>query len=97
MNRFRAFLLILCFCFFMVSLFSETLISLPPDHDCHGQDCSVCLLIGQAEIFLRQLKNAMFQTGFPAVMALLGASLLKRTFFLVIPMSAVRLKVKINR
>jgi hypothetical protein len=88
----------LCFCFALVSLFSETVISIQPDHECYGADCPVCLLVQQAEIFFRQLKNAAaLHAGFPAVMMLIVVFVLKRGSVLFIPMTAVRLKVKINR
>jgi hypothetical protein len=81
-----------------VSLFSEAVISGRPDHECGGADCPVCLLVQQAEIFFRQLKTAaVFHAGFPAAAALTAVFVLKRSLFLFIPITAVRLKVKINR
>jgi hypothetical protein len=97
MNRFRGVWLSLCFCFFAVALFSETLISAPPDHHCHGADCPVCLLIQRTENFFKQLRNAVFYAGFQAALLLTMTFILNRPFFFFIPMSAVRLKVKINR
>lgn len=97
MNRFRGFLLGLCFCLVTVFLFSETAVFIHPDHDCHGTDCPVCLLIQRAENFFRQLKCVVFYAGFPAAAFLMTAFVLNRSFFLFIPPSAVRLKVKINR
>jgi predicted membrane-bound mannosyltransferase len=57
----------------------------------------VCLLIRQTENFSRQLRNAVFHAGFPAAALLMTVFILNRACFLFIPMSAVRLKVKINR
>jgi hypothetical protein len=49
------------------------------------------------ENLVRQLKNAVFHSGFQAAAFLMTALVLKRAFFLFTPLSAVRLKVKINR
>ncbi|MDR2051931.1 MAG: hypothetical protein LBP80_00810 [Treponema sp.] len=95
MNRFRAFLLSLCFCLAAVFLF--TVISVHPEHECHGADCPVCLLIQRTEFFFRQLRCAVFHAAFPVVALLMMALVLNRVFFFFIPLSAVRLKVKINR
>jgi hypothetical protein len=97
MNGFRGLWLSLCFCFAVVFLFSETVVSIQPDHDCCGADCPVCLLMQRVENFFRQLKNAVFHAGFPVTAFLMTTFILNRASFLFVPMSAVRLKVKINR
>jgi hypothetical protein len=83
--------------FVLASLFSENYIVSHAAHDCRGEDCPVCLLIQRAENFSRQAKNAVFYPG-PSVNARrLSAVIFGLVIFRFVPLSAVRLKVKMNR
>jgi hypothetical protein len=97
MRRGRVFWICLSFCLVAASLSAETLIAVHPNHPCTGVDCPACLLIQRAENFFRQFKCAALHSGFQAATVLMSLLMLKRAFFLFIPLSAVGLKVKINR
>jgi hypothetical protein len=96
-NGSRAFWISLSLCLIAAFFSAETALSVHSNHACTGADCPVCLLIQRTENFLRQLKNAAFFPGVKEAAFLMIALTLKRVFFLFFPLSAVRLKVKINR
>jgi hypothetical protein len=96
-NGFRAFWISLSLCFIAASLSAETVLAVHQDHPCTGADCPVCLLIQRTENSFRQFKNVVFFSGFQGAAFLMTALVLKRAIFLFLPLSAVRLKVKINR
>jgi hypothetical protein len=81
----------------MTAVVSETIIALPPDHDCCGEGCPVCLLTERAENFSRQPKYIAFHPGFSGANLLPFAVVLNFTVFRPMPLSSVRLKVKMNR
>jgi hypothetical protein len=81
----------------MVSLFSESYILFHRDHDCSGEGCPLCVSIQRAENFFRQLKCAASYPGFSAAALLLSTFVLKFVIFRFVPLSAVQLKVKMNR
>jgi hypothetical protein len=87
--------LVLGVCFVFVSLFSENLIIVHEAHDCCGTDCPICFLVQGAENFSRQFKYAVLHPGLPAGAFLLNA-FLRIVIFYGIPISAVRLKTKMN-
>jgi hypothetical protein len=97
MERFRALWISLCLCVAAVSVSAETVFSIHPDHACTGAGCPVCLFIQRMENFCKQLKCAAVYPCFQPAGLLIIAFVLKHCFFLLIPLSAVRLKVKINR
>jgi hypothetical protein len=97
MNKFMTLWISLCLCVIAASLSGETVFSIHSEHACTGADCPVCLLTQRIENFVRQLKNAVSHSGFQAAAFLMTALVLKHIFFLFAPLSAVRLKVKINR
>jgi hypothetical protein len=86
----------LALCFAAASLFSENYVLSHAGHDCPGEDCPVCLLIQRAEHFSRQSKNAVFYPGCSAAIRWTAAPSLCLVGFHVIPLSNVRLKVKMN-
>jgi hypothetical protein len=81
----------------MASLFAESHILSHRDHQCSGEDCPVCLMIQRAENFFRLLKSAAFYSGFSAAALLTAFFILKFVVFRFVPLSAVQLKVKLNR
>jgi hypothetical protein len=83
-------------CFAALLLFAESPVPVHPAHDCSGADCLVCLLTQSLENFPR-LKYAPVYSGFKADAFLSALPVLKEARFLFIPLSGVRLKVKINR
>jgi hypothetical protein len=95
-NRARFFLIGLCFCFVSASLFSDNYIVSHGEHDCRGEGCPVCLLIQRAEFFSRQ-SNILFYPGYSAAVRRTAVFILGSVVFRFIPLSAVRLKVKMNR
>ncbi|MDR1443592.1 MAG: hypothetical protein LBI94_01820 [Treponema sp.] len=81
--------LILCCCIAAV-LLSEFFIVSSLNHDCRGEDCPVCRLIRGAVNFFRRPVPV-----FSPILALLLLPGILRPFAIV-PVSSVRLKVKIN-
>jgi hypothetical protein len=88
---------VFCFCFFAAVLWSETFIVTHEHHDCYGEGCPVCLQIQGARNFSRLLKAAPFQTVSSPGTFLIVPIISKNTFFAPVPLSAVALKVKMNR
>ncbi|MFP3090533.1 hypothetical protein LQZ21_09430 [Treponema sp. TIM-1] len=89
------FLISLCFCFVSASLFSENYILPHGEHDCPGEGCPVCPLIQGAANFSRQAKNAVLPE-YSAAVRWMALVMLHLVVFRFIPLSAVRLKVKMN-
>jgi hypothetical protein len=84
-------------CFVLGFLVSETLVITGQDHACCGEGCPVCLQIQWAQHILKHLKYALVDHAFPAsriVPEVILAGLMLGT---LIPLSTVRLKVKMNR
>jgi hypothetical protein len=84
----------------MTVMVSETIPAVHGEHDCCGEGCPVCLLVQGAENFSRQLKYSAFHPGFSSNDLFLAAvvrNALNVTVFLLVPLSAVGLKVKMNR
>jgi hypothetical protein len=84
-------------CFVSASLFSENYIVFHGEHDCRGEGCPACLLIQRAENFFRQSKGIAFYSGYSAAVLWMALFVLHLAVFRFIPLSAVRLKVKMNR
>jgi hypothetical protein len=87
----------LCLCFITAFLFPENYIAFHWDHDCYGADCPACLMIQGAEHFLRQFRGAAFYPAFSGRAFLAAAFILKFAVLSLIPLSSVRLKIKMNR
>jgi hypothetical protein len=81
----------------MSAVVSETLIAVYAEHDCVGEGCPLCILIQRMENYFRQSKCAVFHPGFSITDILLASLILNFAVFRIIPLSAVRLKVKMNR
>ncbi|MDR1252298.1 MAG: hypothetical protein LBK62_09040 [Treponema sp.] len=96
MSGLRGFWISLSLCFIMASCVSETLIAVHSDHDCSGGSCPVCLLIQRAENFSRQPKYSVFHPGLSVTALFLAALVLNFAVFRFIPLSSVRLKIKMN-
>ncbi|MDR0377123.1 MAG: hypothetical protein LBH70_04940 [Spirochaetaceae bacterium] len=80
----------------MAAVVSEITIAVPPGHDCSGEGCPVCLLIQQAEHSIR-LKCAAAHSVFSPAGSPAAALILPVAVFPGIPLSSIRLKVKMNR
>jgi hypothetical protein len=96
-NRSKWFWMALLVSFIMVSFFLESAAAIRDDHVCINGDCPICLLIQRAENFCRQLKGAAFYPGFSVTALLTAVFILKFVVFCFVPLSAVQLKVKMNR
>lgn len=78
-------------------LFSEDYAASHREHDCRGEGCPVCFLIQGAENFFRQFKCTALYTGFSVNALVMAVFILHAVVFCVLPLSSVRLKVKMNR
>jgi hypothetical protein len=85
----------LCLCFLAVCFFSESATASGWNHDCRGGDCLACLLARGAESFSRAAKHAEFYSGVSLDILITAAFILG--FVVFIPLSSVRLKVRLNR
>jgi hypothetical protein len=94
-NSARGLWISLCLCFFAVCLFSESAAAFERHHDCGGGDCPVCLLTRGTENFFRVFTHAEFFSGFSLNIVVMAAFILR--FIVFIPLSSVRLKVRLNR
>jgi hypothetical protein len=81
----------------MASLVSESYILFHRAHHCPGEGCPLCLLIQRAENFSRQLKGTVSCPGFSAAILLAAVFILQFAAFRFVPLSAIQLKVKLNR
>jgi hypothetical protein len=88
-------LLGVCLCFALGVLFSENFTGGSMDHDCPGGECPVCPQIQLAMNFSMTLRHAVFHLRLCFRVVLITAVILKLVFHPV-PVSAVRLKVKMN-
>jgi hypothetical protein len=89
--------LIFCCCFVLAVLFSGFVIVFHGDHDCGGEECPVCILVQGTLNFSRQLKQVPVFSIFPPNILLLIPLSAGFFAFYAVPVSSVRLKVKINR
>jgi hypothetical protein len=89
--------LIVLLCFFTASVSSENFIGTHANHDCPGEGCPVCLQLQWAWNFSGQLRNASFQpflfTHLISCIVLISGY----AFFDRIRLTAVGLKVRMNR
>jgi hypothetical protein len=88
--------LIACLWFVLLCLFSESFAAVRAEHDCPGGECPICPQIQWARNFYRQLRYAAFHPGFPLIVLLISALILKIVPFYFIPITSVSLKIKIN-
>ena len=93
----RCFRIGLLLCFIMSAIVTETIAAVNNDHNCSGEGCPVCVMVQQAENFCRQFKYAAFDSGFSATGILPARAVLSFAVFSPVPLSSVRLKVKMNR
>ena len=91
------FLLGLSLCFITTAMVAETIVAVNADHDCLGESCPVCVMVQQAENFSRQFKYAAFDSGFSTTGIIPARAVLSFAVFSPVPLSSVRLKVKMNR
>jgi hypothetical protein len=96
MSGSRYFWISLALCFIIAAVVSETVIAVHADHDCRGEGCPVCLLMQRAENFSRNSGYAAIHSVFSAAGLLLAAVVLNFAVFRPVPLSSVRLKVKMN-
>ncbi|MDR0597888.1 MAG: hypothetical protein LBG14_05215 [Treponema sp.] len=76
-------------------LFADIAAESHRDHICDGESCPLCVIGRHIKNFSRQPKNLCFRPAFSAGAFLLSAFVLKR-FFCSIPVSSVKLKIKMN-
>jgi hypothetical protein len=89
--------LILCCCGVALFLVSETCTAFHADHDCCGEGCPVCSLLQDLARGSRQFRYAPAVPAFPPGVVLLAALGARFLVCRGIPVSGVRLKVKMNR
>ena len=84
-------------CFVLGFLVSETLVITEQDHACCGEGCPVCLQIQWAQLMFKHLKYALVAHALP--LRRIAAEVIMAGLVLgtLIPLSTVRLKVKMNR
>jgi hypothetical protein len=87
----------LSLCFIMTVMVSETIIAAHTDHDCTGESCPLCIMVQRAENFSRQFKHVTFHPGSSTASIILSTVVLNFAVFCPVPLSSVRLKVKMNR
>jgi hypothetical protein len=84
-------------CFVLGFLVSETLVITGQDHGCCGEGCPVCLQIQWAQQVFKHLKYALVYHGLPARTVVPVGIMAYVLLCTLMPFSAVRLKVKMNR
>ncbi|MDR1985454.1 MAG: hypothetical protein LBP88_00595 [Treponema sp.] len=84
-------------CFVFGFLVSETLVITREDHACCGEGCPVCLQIQWAQHVFKQVKHALAYHALPASTVAPEAIMTSLALGTLIPLSTVRLKVKMNR
>ncbi|MDR1956831.1 MAG: hypothetical protein LBQ30_08265 [Treponema sp.] len=84
-------------CLVCAVLLSERFIAAHRDHDCCGAECPICLLIQGAAHFSRQLKSAAGYSGFALRVRMTSLLGVRVGLVKYIPLSPVRLNVKMNR
>jgi hypothetical protein len=85
----------LALCVSAAFLFAEIAAESHRDHICDGDSCLLCVIGQHIKNFSRQPKNLCFRAAFSVGAFLLSAFVLKR-FFCYIPVSSVKLKIKMN-
>jgi hypothetical protein len=82
-------------CIAAALLFSEIAAESRRDHVCEGESCPLCVISQHIKKFSRQPKNFCSHSAFSMGAFLLSAFVLKQ-FFCYIPVSSVKLKIKMN-
>ncbi|MDR0722046.1 MAG: hypothetical protein LBF75_04525 [Treponema sp.] len=97
MQKPQGILLIGGICCVLGFLVSETLVITEQDHSCCGEGCPVCLQLQWAQHILKHLKYALVAHTLPASRVGPAVIMVRLVLGTLIPLSTVRLKVKMNR
>jgi hypothetical protein len=97
MPKSQGILLIGGICFIVGFLVSETFVLSQQDHTCCGEGCPICLQIQWVHHVFKQLRYALVHHIVPVSKVVLELTIASLALGMSMQLSAVRLKVKMNR
>ena len=80
----------------LVMLFSVLYIALEADHDCHGDDCAICVQISACMDLLRHLSLSLLAVAVSASLGLSARQSKEAVFCACHKLSLISLKVKLS-